>query len=331
MAKKVAISGYYGFDNFGDEAILHVLCQNLRPHYDVTVFSKKPRETAQRYGIRSVQTFSLLDILRTLIKTDVLLSGGGSLLQDATSVKSLVYYLFVLFVAQFFKKKTIIFAQGIGPIKNKFLQKITRNILKRCDFITVRDEKSLFLLRGWGLAPILVDDPVWGVDIPAQKNGNAIGVQLRQWANLGDEFLTKLAEKIVEHFPTKKILLFSFQNSIDLPVCEKFKTFLLECNTLADVEIVQNESLLQLVKGIQSCEMLFAMRFHAVLLALKSNVKTVALNYDIKVQTLAQEANIPFVDLNDCQKLESIFEELDSIAPTKIEKDFNFNIFYKNM
>lgn len=331
MAKKVALSGYYGFDNFGDETILQVLCQNLCGKYDVTVFSKNPQKTAKRYGIKSVQSFSALDVLWTLSKTDILISGGGSLLQDSTSTKSLVYYLSVLFLAQIFKKKTIIFAQGIGPIKNKFLQKITQNILQKCDFITVRDEKSLFLLRGWGLAPVLVADPVWGVEVSAQNNGSSIGVQLRQWANLSDEFLIKLAAKIVEHFPTKKILLFSFQNSIDLPVCEKFKTFLIECNPLADVRIVQNDSLSQLVNEIQSCEILFAMRFHAILLALKSKVTTVALNYDIKVQTLAQEVNIPVVDLNDNKKLESVFEELENIGQVKIEKNFNFNIFYENM
>lgn len=43
MTKKICISGYYGFDNFGDETILNVLTENLKQfscNPEITVFSK---------------------------------------------------------------------------------------------------------------------------------------------------------------------------------------------------------------------------------------------------------------------------------------------------
>ena len=93
----IAISGYYGFENFGDEAILSVLAKELKSRgHNVTVFSKNPRFTSAKLGVNSVYTFSLKSIINTLKNCDVLISGGGSLLQDATSLKSLFYYLFPL-------------------------------------------------------------------------------------------------------------------------------------------------------------------------------------------------------------------------------------------
>lgn len=145
---KITVSGYYGFDNFGDETILFVLLNYLKSKkFDITVFSKNPETTSKKYGIKSLNTFSFFDVVNQIRKTDFLISGGGSLLQDATSAKSLIYYLFVLFLAWFFKKKIVIFAQGIGPINSFILRKFTKFILHKADFISVRDDKSLFLLR----------------------------------------------------------------------------------------------------------------------------------------------------------------------------------------
>ena len=47
MPKKVVISGYYGFDNFGDDAILSVLCDKLKAlHADITVISSNPNKNS---------------------------------------------------------------------------------------------------------------------------------------------------------------------------------------------------------------------------------------------------------------------------------------------
>ena len=48
---KVAISGYYGFKNFGDEAILSVLVNHLKTfeNADITVFSSDIEYTEKTY------------------------------------------------------------------------------------------------------------------------------------------------------------------------------------------------------------------------------------------------------------------------------------------
>ena len=188
MTKKYCISGYYGFDNFGDETILKILVENLKKfESEITVFSSNPLKTSEKLDVKSIKSFDLKGVINALKQTDYLISGGGSLLQDVTSKKSLIYYLGVIFFAQLFKKKTIIFAQGIGPINDKFLQKITKFLLKKCDYISVRDEKSLALLKDWNINAELCSDPVWNINLKQVEKTEKIGVQLRDFSLLNDD------------------------------------------------------------------------------------------------------------------------------------------------
>ena len=168
MSKKICISGYYGFDNFGDESLLKVLIENLKnlkEKVDITVFSHNPENTAAIYNVKSAYTFNLFDVICSIIKSDYLISGGGSLLQDVTSIKSLLYYLFVIFIAIIFHKKVIIFAQGIGPINNNLLKTLTVFLLKKAYFISVRDNNSFDLLSKYNIKADIFPDPVWNIKV----------------------------------------------------------------------------------------------------------------------------------------------------------------------
>ena len=104
----ILISGYYGFDNIGDESILRTLVSSLREHIpdcSLTVLSHNPASTREKYGVEAVDRMSPMAILRAVKKCDMLISGGGSLLQDVTSSKSLHYYLSIIRCAEFFHKK----------------------------------------------------------------------------------------------------------------------------------------------------------------------------------------------------------------------------------
>ena len=126
--KKVLISGYYGFDNYGDEMILSLLLDKLKD-CKVTVLSSNPRKTFNTYGVHTVNTFSQPHLFKELTTCDVLISGGGSLLQNVTSNASLWFYLSIIKLAQAFRKETVIFAQGIGPIKGGFSTSLTKGAL----------------------------------------------------------------------------------------------------------------------------------------------------------------------------------------------------------
>ncbi len=311
MTNKVCISGYYGFDNFGDETILKVLIENLKKFTNppqITVFSANPEKTSLKTGVSCVHSFNLYEIIKNLVFCDCLISGGGSLLQDATSLKSLIYYLFVIMSALFFRKKVIIFAQGIGPINNKFFANLTFFLLRKTTFVSVRDEKSLNLLKKYKINAIKCADPVWNFNCKKSLKSGKIGIQLRKCDFINNLYIKKLAVCINKYYQGKEINILSLQNDIDLEVCNKLKEYLNKINPKLTVEIIENTSEDKVIKDICNLEELIAMRYHACLIAIKAGVKLLPIAYDIKVKTLSEEFNLVYLNKYN-EQTESIFEE----------------------
>ena len=318
--KHIAVSGYYGFDNFGDEAILKVLTKELKASgFDVTVISKNPQKTSENLCVNSVYTFAIADIVKTLKTSDVLVSGGGSLLQDVTSLKSLFYYLFVISAALILGKDVIIFAQGIGPINNWFGRFLTKLCLKKCKYITVRDEKSLKRLQEWGLNPVLVSDPVWNVETAEYSHKNKVGIQLRSWDGLDIDYLRALAVQVLAEFKDKEICIYSFQDALDLKVCELFKSILTELDRYAKVTVIPAMTIDETIQSFSKLDYLVAMRYHAVLLALKYGIPTYAISYDEKVEKIAKRFEIPYSNINDSDTLLCNFKQIFEIDTEKIK------------
>ena len=295
---KYVVSGYIGFDNFGDEAIASVLVSKLKKlgAEKITLISSNPNKTSKLYDVNSC---GMLKFLASLKEADTLISGGGSLLQDVTSIKSLIYYLGVIYSALFLKKEVIIFAQGIGPINSKLGQFLTKCALKKASKITVRDKKSQELLKSWNINSELVQDPIFDIELPVKNNKGILGVQLRNFSTLTDEFLNNLAHEIVKNFSDKSVQIISLQDSIDKEVCEKFANILRKQNFPNKIEVLSELSVNQIFETITNLEYLIAMRFHANVVAIKTNVKTLAINYDIKVQKLAEEYKLPIIELSN--------------------------------
>ena len=147
---KILISGYYGFDNSGDDAILRAIVNDLNnniENVEITVLSKNPSYTEKVYKINAVNRFNIKAVIETIKSCDLFISGGGSLLQDVTSTRSLLYYISLMRMAKFFNKKVMVYANGVGPINGRMNRIWTRRILNKVDLITLRDEDSRIFLE----------------------------------------------------------------------------------------------------------------------------------------------------------------------------------------
>ncbi|MCT1403929.1 polysaccharide pyruvyl transferase CsaB [Paenibacillus sp. p3-SID867] len=175
-SKTIVISGYYGFKNSGDEAVLKSILTALEQEGKATgieinpvVLSIDPDWTSAAYGVKSVHRMKLGEVRQAIKDSDGLISGGGSLLQDATSPKTIPYYLGVLKIAQWLGKPTFIYAQGVGPVNRKLFYPMIRSIFRKCTYISVRDIQSGELLQSMGIsaeAIHVVPDPVMGMPLP---------------------------------------------------------------------------------------------------------------------------------------------------------------------
>lgn len=313
--KKILISGYYGFDNFGDEAILGLLLEKLKG-CDVTVLTSNPRKTFDTYGVHSVYSFSLDHVLKELAYCDVLISGGGSLLQNVTSTKSLWFYGSIIQFAQIMKKEVVIFAQGIGPISGWFSTKLAKNILKKSQYISVRDKQSFDLLNKWKIPNVnLVCDPIYSLEVTQPQRTSKIGIQLRKFDTLTDELFDNIVKQINIRYYDREIELLSLQDELDVGISQIFYNKLKKANPNINVSIIKELNNNEIINRISEYDCMIGMRFHACLVAIKYGVKTLAIAYDPKVSNLAIDNNIPYLDMDSSKNnYNKAFDAMENLS-----------------
>ncbi|WP_297210860.1 polysaccharide pyruvyl transferase CsaB [uncultured Flavonifractor sp.] len=195
------VCGAYGRGNAGDDAILEAIVTELRqvdPDLPVWVLSRNPEDTRLTYRVNSIYTFAFPKFLWRMRKTRLYINGGGSLMQDVTSHRSLWFYLFTISWAKRLGNQVMMYGCGIGPIHSPANRRRAARVLqKSVDAITLRDTLSKDELEDMGVtAPeiLLSADPT--VILPAAPEqaidgilesqgidpaGKYIGFALRPW------------------------------------------------------------------------------------------------------------------------------------------------------
>ncbi|GFI62440.1 putative glycosyltransferase EpsD [Clostridiales bacterium] len=330
---KILMSGYYGYNNSGDEAILTTIysnIENLDRDVSITVLSKDPEETMKKYGFRDVVSrFDFFGILSAIWKCDILLSGGGSLLQDTTSTRSLMYYLSIILCAKLFGKKVMLYANGIGPVSKEQNRKTVRRIVNRADIITLREEDSLKELQSMGIKNknlYVTADPVFTME-PESKEVSArllkeagipedrgiIGVSVRNWSNDSDltEKFASICDAVHDRFE-KNIVFIVMHNpndkNISTRVMEKMKNkaYILD----------HSYSPKEIMGMIGQMELILSMRLHTLIFATKQKVPIVGFAYDPKINNYLKLLHMPnggdVRNINVSKTLEQIGEVIDN-------------------
>lgn len=295
--KKVLVSGYIGFGNFGDEAIFYALSQHLKAlNFDVSVLCKNRKNVQDKYDVCAYDYMNIFQIFFALLRCDILISGGGSLLQNKTSNFSLFYYLFIIFLAKMFNKKVIIFAQGFEPIIGKMPEIILKKVLKLCDFISVRDENSVNYLNTLKINSALVSDPVYSLiqDKEINKNKDGLIVQLRDFRGMDLKLISNLAKNISRNYKGK-IGVFSFQDEYDKKICLDFIEELKNNNL--EAELIKDKTIAETIEILNCAKYVISTRLHGLIVSNALCANTFAICYDEKIKTLAKELNLKNIDI----------------------------------
>lgn len=296
---RAVLCGYYGMGNGGDEALLATLLQMLPAHVTPVVLSGNPVETAQRYGVEAVPRKMLGPVIQALRGADAFIWGGGSLLQDATSLQNPIYYSGLMVLARWLGLKTIAWGQGIGPLNQGLSRRLGRFALQRCTAISVRDSGSAAWLDQWKLSGLQAPDPVWALDAEPVKGlwelpAPRVAVALRPHPNLTAARLDQFTQALAA-FQTATnacILLVPFQPIKDLPIAEYIQPRLPGPNQI--YALANPRQLKGLFRGV---EMTIGMRFHALIMAAAEGCRCFAISYDPKVNYLMTDLNLPGIDL----------------------------------
>jgi polysaccharide pyruvyl transferase CsaB len=340
----ILILGYYGFKNSGDDALLLSIIQQLRKQdsgLELCVLSQNPAETARIYKVKAVKRDNPIALIKALLSCKMLLVGGGTLVQDGTSTKSLLYYLYVIRFALMLGKKVMLYANGIGPLKEEN-HSLTRKILNRVQLITLRDKIAADELKSLGVTKPeirLTADAAFGLDydesrdisellkkngIPENKGYFCVAVR----DNKNPDFATAMArvcDNISEKYGLYPVFM-PFQKTKDNKITEEIRKKMKVESGLFDTECCISE----LLKFISGAEVLIGMRLHSLIYAAICRVPLMGLVYDPKVKGFMEYIGLESyadADNTDAAGLEKICVDcLDNSDKIKNRLEENYKI-----
>ena len=305
---RILVSGYYGFGNAGDDSIAAALVAGIRacaPDMPITFLCKDTKNSAKKYGVRTVPRFNIPAVLREMRTARLLISGGGNLLQNTTSARSLFYYTTIIRLAKRRGLRVFVLGNGLGPILGEKYELDVAKTLALADRITLREPQSLDYAASLGIprdrlalsadpALLLAPADARRVDYILKNVGNAplFAVSLRSFATLRseevdgadeDSFAATFAAEMdaIAARTGAKPLYILMQSSRDRALTEKV-------NAAAAVkgEILGGLTAREIMGVLGRCEFVISMRLHLLIYAVAVGKPPLGISYDPKIDAM---------------------------------------------
>ena len=311
----IVISGYYGYNNSGDVMLLKSIVQNLRAHrkdLNITVLSHKPKETRAQFGVSAVYRFNFLAVFLRLRKAQLLITGGGNLIQDETSTQSLLYYLWVINTARFLGVKNMLYAKGIGPVSRSGNIGRVRRSINKVDLITLREESSLDVLKEIGITkPDIHVTADAAFALPFVEGGDTylpmLGINkpffcvaLRPWVYNPPDLevqVAHFADYMVEAYGYQAVFVQMWPEQ-DSEISRRVISLMK--NDAIFLDPAKGHDMGRCVLGLASFAI--CMRLHALIYAMEKGVPAIGLEYNSKIRgfmdTMGQKWHTPVEETN---------------------------------
>lgn len=325
----IAILGYYGYRNSGDDAILKSFVDHLQIHrrgLSTVVLSNDPSETRTVYRVQAIHRFNLFRIPALLSRTRVFIAGGGTLIQDDTSNRSLWYYLYILHLALKKGAHVVLLANGLGPLTGKMNRKVASSILNRLDAITLRDPNAYEELKSLGVTlPVtkIAADPALALSSCDTKVGAEIlkscgipleeklfALCLRKWKKVkhSEKILASFADQIVTDFHAVPVFV-PMQHPEDVRYARKVLRNMKQKGYILSNRYTVNETL----SILANTSLVIGMRLHSLIYAMTLGVPMVGLAYEPKIDYFMESIHQPFVAWNQNFSMEELIKKTHEV------------------
>lgn len=308
--RELVIAGAYGCGNRGDELMLENLLRDGRaaaPECAVTVLSHRPKETARRFDVDSLYYLNVLAIRRRMKSARALVFGGGNLLQDATSRRSLVYYLALLRKGKQSGCRTLLHGAGLGPLSPRGWAKCTAALNECADTIVFRERESLAAARKHGInAPelILGADGAAETSVSAAPRENVLLVCPRRGRG-APPFPAEYARAAAEIAAKRgwKLRYIAMNVRQDLPLCRAL------VSETGGEAAAAPEDTAALTRLFASARLTVSMRLHALTLSYLAGTPAFGIDGDGRIAAFAKECGIPYRTVEECGDIAAALEE----------------------
>ena len=317
----VVICGAYGKGNAGDEAILKAILRQMK-HIDadmpVYVLSHDPMRTKLEHHVGSVHVFNPFTFLPVLHRSKLYISGGGSLIQNQTSTRSLLYYLLSIRLAKLAKCKVLMYGCGIGPVNGTGNRKLAARIIDRnVDAITLREDLSAQELSSMGVTKPEIHvtaDPALLLEAGSESavDGFLLGQEhdpageyalfvLRPWPGFEEkkQAFIDCANHVYRDFGLQPVFL-ALEPGRDVAPCgEVADAVCCRCSVLT---APADEKLL--IGMMKKMKVVVSMRLHTLIFASSVGAPLVAVSYDPKVTGFMR-----YIGQKHCVEFENVTAE----------------------
>lgn len=325
--RRILISGYYGFENLGDDAILLALRGELQKHAPGTalcVLSKRPEETRERCGLEAAGRFSPFAVLRELKRCTLFLSGGGSLLQDSTSTRSLLYYTTLIRLAAKRGKHVVFYANGIGPVRREKNRERVREAAQSADRITLRDADSLRELRAMGVADeaiAVAADPVYSLPrgdraegarrlaalgVPADRPIVGVSVRFTKGTEGKSAEFARFCDRVAQR---ASVVFLVMQQGNDDAACERVRAQMTEASWSVSAPYDPSG----MMSMIACMDAVVSTRLHSIIFAAHERVPVLGVVYDPKIASCLSSLEMPSAGTLDGFDAAAAAEQLDTV------------------
>lgn len=339
---RIAISGGYGNGNSGDEALLICMLEELRqrfPNAYFTVFSDDT-EVSKRYcpdtrfvysgrfglfepGKSGIAALAWIwEMFTTLFWSNLLITGGGTILQDATHPLFVPFWFFKVVIAQLLFTPTMFYGIGVGPLR-RVSSSVLMNIVGRSmDRITLRGPLSKRWSRKFKIpskrleitadpAVMLpaaskkrVDEILSGENVRLQNDRPVIGFCIREWYKLHTNSITdknwtsdgrRQYKNLISSLVDLACHIISFERAdiLFVPMSLKVpnddnRAAKLVIDRLPEryrnhCHLIGKEYLPQEMKGLLGlCQRVVSMRFHPLIYATTQKIPVLGIAYGLK-------------------------------------------------
>ena len=305
------LSGYYGYNNIGDDTLLFTIISNImqiKPDIKICLLTKNPKKAQEWFGgyfanISAKSRLNFPGMRKAIKKSKALVFGGGSLLQDSTSGRSFGYYSWLLKTAQKLGRKTILYANGIGPLYSKKNKRKTEDLIQKITLATIRDEESYNYLTGMSLLSkekekiyLTADEALtvrqnkyldaYKKDFKEFIKGDYIVISVRKWKYADSTFFASLAAATdIICRENHLIPVYLVMQSGD---DKKISEYLSQLNNKAYFANI-NGDIEKALAIIRSAEAVISMRYHTLIFAAVFDIPMIGIAIDPKIKSFLHE------------------------------------------
>lgn len=339
LRQGAVICGAYGRGNAGDEAILEAIVSQMREidcDMPLTVMTRNKQDTRLKNKTNAIYIFNAPSFLRHLRKSKIFINGGGSLIQDVTSSRSLYFYLFTLWAARLCGCRVLMYGCGIGPIQRARNRRIATHVLNRnVERITVRDSNSAQVLAEMGVdkpTVLLSADPtVTMTKAPPERIAAAflrenippdapkIAFCLRSWPGFqAQAAVAEAADYAYQKYGFVPVFL-PIELPGDITAAEQVASLMqgpyYACSKRYAVD--------ELIGMLGSMKMVVGMRLHSLIFATIGEAPVLAISYDVKVDSFIRDIGsdlcIPLNELS-AQRLKQGIDQVAAAGCPRAEQ-----------